>query len=200
MQPFYHFVHRVYARDRDGLFRQMAGWGADLQRFLMHGTGSSPPIDLNALVRDEIRRGYQRRELREDLSKLSTYRLAMKEHRTRKLRERLARGGGADIWDEKDIEAILGEVGLTDADDAQDLILELSEDPVDRELEEAAAYAEIGGALLNGDRSSYGWRGASGNTGRRNAIKNPPVREPELKVVPILLKPFVRQVSDRLVY
>ncbi|RKP12260.1 hypothetical protein BJ684DRAFT_21188 [Piptocephalis cylindrospora] len=186
-EQMYHFVHMIYSRDVEGIFRQLSSYMDGYQQFLRNGP-DSPPIDMNRLIREGLSSSPgstspggsgSKVGLSKDLASLSTYRQAVKDRRRRKLRDRLTKGG--EVWDEREVQGMIQDMGLdASAEDVLEVDEEADEDEVDEDLEEG--------------------RGRGDLRERRKglAYKEPAIPEPELSTVPKLLRGFIRELSSRL--
>jgi len=195
-QPFYHFVHRVYSRDKDGLFRQLAGWMSKLQHFMR--AGLMPPLDLQVLIDNEIRLS-EHNMLKEDIEDLSKYRLELKARRKEKMRDKLARGG-SQHWDEEEMNLVLGDLGMDDltAEDA----IGADYDIGDRYEDEEELEEELGGGgvILGQQTAIRKWRHSWVGHKKRGSMakQSSDVQEPNLRILGRLAGRFGQEVISRL--
>lgn len=182
-QTFYHFVHRVYSRDRDGLFRQLASWLSFLQTFLRDGL--QPPINIQALLDREISLR-DHADLRADLEAMSKHRLEQKQRRHQKMKERIARGEPL-LWREEDKQLFIEEFGMDEVsvDDA----FALSEELGTLEDEHDDVEKALGG--YSGARRTT-WRAT-----KLHAFKEKELKEPNLKIIPRIQAAFMQDLLIR---
>lgn len=182
----YRFIHRLYARDERGLFSKVIAWGDSIIQYLRTGSGV---VDMQALVAEYASTDEERAALREDLRRLADYRRRTKERRARKLQARLQQGV-EDSWDEAEVNNILDRMGL-DAD-LGDMLNE-EEDEGEGDVSSVGLHS-----MKRTESGSSGGGDLSSSVGRTERISEPPVPKPHLTVVPLLVKPFVQQLSAQL--
>ncbi|KAI9591969.1 hypothetical protein BDF19DRAFT_453198 [Syncephalis fuscata] len=198
----YQFLHRLYARDRHGLFDNILNWAETVMQFLRSGGGA---IDLQAVVAETTVTDEDRLMLKDDLAHLANYRIEVKERHRRKLKARLQ--VNVNDWTEEDVQDILDQLGVgADADD-------LMADDLDEEDEMNAAMLEWQHHLEEEEQEEHRIRRHSDNTEdgqgqqhlaesmanrRGHAINEPPIPPPQLNIIPQMVNPFVRQLRTHL--
>ncbi|RKP27462.1 hypothetical protein SYNPS1DRAFT_26882 [Syncephalis pseudoplumigaleata] len=181
----YQFLHRLYARDRRGLFDNVLNWAETIMQFLRAGSGA---IDLQAIAAEAATTDEDRAALKEDLRRLADYRTRVKERHRRKLRARLQTN--VNDWSEQDIQEILDQLGLSA--DVEDVLGDEGDHEIDAmltwQLQQQEQQQQMAG---NGHAPTLSTRQAG-------AITEPPIPAPQLTILPRMVNPFVRQLRTNL--
>ncbi|KAI8050834.1 hypothetical protein BDF22DRAFT_745025 [Syncephalis plumigaleata] len=200
----YQFLHRLYSRDRHGLFDNVLNWAETIMQFLQSGSGV---IDLQAIASQVASSSGvdQTAALKEDLHQLAGYRHQVKERHRRKLQARLQTN--VNDWTEQDVQDILDQLGVSA--DVEDVMGDEGDDDDDAMLLEWQRYMEEEANRLAGEGGearqerdsesmSQQQQQETSMNRRVNAIVEPPIPLPQLKVIPEMVNPFIRELRTQL--
>jgi hypothetical protein len=191
----YQFLHRLYARDHHGLFDNVLNWAETIMQFLCSGSGT---IDLQAIASQVASSSEDKLALKTDLHQLAEYRRQVKERHRRKLQARLQTN--INDWTEQDVQDILAQLGVSAEledimddevdDDNEAMLLEWQ-----RHMEEQAN----GQNDYNNQSILQPEQQKQMNSNQcANAIIEPSILPPQLKVIPEMVNPFIKQLRTQL--